>query len=97
MRKRHDTRFFPPSAPRVWDLGVRIGAALRRTERERVEREPSTPSGRMSPRPNVRAAHWNLYWTGKGRTVPRLKWIAPTLVAAETIESLPVTIRPVKP
>ena len=25
-----------------------------------------------------RKGHWHLYWTGKGRTIPKMNWIAPT-------------------
>lgn len=30
--------------------------------------------------PHIRSAHWHTYWTGKGKTIPKLKWIAPIFV-----------------
>jgi len=34
--------------------------------------------------PHIRRAHWHTYWTGKGRTVPVLRWLHPILVGSIT-------------
>ena len=44
-----------------------------------------------SPRPHMRRAHWHLYWTGTGRAVPRVKWIAPVFVRGEGADTPVVT------
>ena len=37
-------------------------------------------SGTRSVRPHLRAPHWHLYWTGVGRTKPRLVFVPPVYV-----------------
>lgn len=93
------TRTFPVPGPRLWNVGSRIGAKLK-TAHERItsDREEE-PGGRARPRPHLRRAHWAIRWTGP-RTqeqTPVLRWIQPTLVAADTDEELPATIRPIEP
>lgn len=93
-------RLFPPVQPRTWDVGVRMGAALREATQTFGEAaasdEPGTGRQRSGPRPHVRRAHWSTYWTGprSGEQKSILKWIQPLLIGSG--ESMPVTIRPVK-
>ena len=47
-------RLFPADKPTVWDVGERIGAALRRSVADRGEPASHTDSGRASPRPHIR-------------------------------------------
>jgi len=101
VKTKKGWREFAPSGTRFWNVGVRIGATLRKenTSTRNEERDPTT--GRARPRPHIRRAHWNTYWTGP-KTAPQtpvLRWIPPTLVAADpnSDEELPATIRPVKP
>lgn len=93
------TRTFPVPGPRHWNVGSRIGAKLK-TAHERItsDREEE-PGGRTRPRPHLRRAHWALRWTGPRtqKQTPVLRWIQPTLVAADTDEELPATIRRVEP
>lgn len=59
-------RMFPPMKVSTWDVGVRMGAVLRRAK-ETVYREThdyGREKQRSSPRPHVRRAHWHGYWTG---------------------------------
>lgn len=50
-------------------------------------------------RAHVRRAHWHLYWTGKGsrldpaRREPRVRWIPPTLVGAQSPDDLVAVVR----
>ncbi|MEW6582750.1 MAG: hypothetical protein AB1416_08320, partial [Actinomycetota bacterium] len=75
----------PEGAPTVWEVGWRIGAALR----EAAQREPGAAggggggAGHASPRAHVRRAHWHTYLVGP-RAEPRreLRWINPVLVGA---------------
>jgi len=73
-------RLVAPDAPVLWDVGVRIGAALRGATRA-AESEPEGGT-HASPRPHVRRAHWHTYLTGKGRTTRALRWVSPMLVGS---------------
>lgn len=88
-RKGHKTA----TEPRAWDVGVRIGAALRSAQR--ASGEAGEGGTHASPRAHVRAAHWHLYWTGPKTTSQRLvvRWLSPILVGGgETV----ATVRKVK-
>lgn len=71
------------------DVGVYYGTTIR-TMRNKQETKPEanqedTPDRqsrgeRKSPRPHFRRAHWQHYWTGKGRTVCEVVWCAPSFV-----------------
>lgn len=84
---------------RKWDVGIRIGSNIRRYKAAVVqddEKRKSEKEGavRKRPRPHMRRAHWHRYMTGKGRTVPVIKWIEPVFVLAHDSEDMPVTIHP---
>lgn len=94
VRTRKGPRLFPPSGPRRWDVGVRIGAALRGARERLSEGGGGTHA---SPRPHVRRAHWHTYWVGSGDARrPELRWLSPMLVAAGGPEDLVATVRPVE-
>lgn len=82
-------------APTTWNVGVRIGAALRKARANSPSNLIATDS-HASPRAHVRRAHWHTYWTGPKDTEqkPKLKWLSPILVGAE--DELVATIHPVK-
>ena len=90
-RTKHGWRRFAPAKTRVWEVGVRLGAALRNAH------TGSTPGGgaHARPRPHIRRAHWHTYLVGEGRTQRRLKWLPPMAVAVEDVDALPATIRSV--
>lgn len=86
-------RLFPPNGPTMWDVGVRIGAAIRRAQ------ECETGGGEMigersRPRAHIRRAHWATYWTGprSGQQTAVLRWLPPIPVNVETREMLPATV-----
>lgn len=66
--------------PRVWEVGYRIGTALRQPQ-------PTDPAGNgqhRTPLTHLRRAHWHTYWVGS-RAEPdqrqrELRWIQPTLI-----------------
>lgn len=72
--------------PVEYRVGTRIGAALRQA------RESSSGAAGSGSRksPHIRKPHWHLYWTGKGRAVPVVKFmdIIPVNVGKEP--NLPV-------
>ncbi len=70
-----------------WTVGDRLSARWK----ELAERkEDGDSNGNRLQRPFKRRAHWHLYWTGKGRHKPKVRWLAPVLVN-DRGDELPVT------
>lgn len=93
-RTKRGLRLFPAEHPRTWDVGVRMGAALRAAYRAQDSAE-SLATGRHV-RPHVRRAHWHTFLAGRGREEKRVKWLPPIPVNLGDVSALPATIRPVK-
>lgn len=91
--RRRGPKLIPASSPTTWDVGVRLGAAIRAAQGR--ERGPGDGT-HASPRPHVRRAHWATYWTGpkSAPQVPVVKWLPPIPVGAG--DELPAVIRPVR-
>jgi len=69
-----------PCEVRTWDIGVRVGSAIRKYRNQEMQQyrifpdsthsEPKppqprqTPGAHASPRPHIRRAHWHHFWTG---------------------------------
>ena len=80
--------------------GGYVGSAIRKakTESERelkVYDSESKQETTYSVRPHIRKAHWHLYWTGPGKSIPKTKWILPIFVKGGSAD-IPTVIRPVK-
>lgn len=78
----------------TWDVGWRLGAALRRA-RERAESEPRGGE-HASPIGHVRRAHWHTYWMGSEQRGDRrrdLRWLAPILVGLDLDGELAAVVR----
>ena len=90
-----------PKKAAQWNVGVRIGNAIRRYNNQRLipqtVREDESKS-HASPRPHIRRAHWHHFWTGamSGERVLKLRWLPPIPVGADIDSEMPVTIRLVK-
>lgn len=104
-RTKRGPRLFAPDSPTTWDVGVRIGAALRRAYHAADTGQGGTHSG---PRPHIRRAHWHGFRSGAmkrgdGSDIPveqrkfDLRWLPPIAVNLNEPGELPATIRPVKP
>jgi hypothetical protein len=102
-RKRLSGGVRTPEEPRVWDVGVRISAAIRRFD-SRSKAVPTsidndaTAGSHASPRPHVRSAHWHTYWTGPRDAVfplrkPVMRWIPPLPIGMDWKGELPTNIR----
>lgn len=70
----------------IHDVGIRFGKSFR----EQKKRNSCTTiltkhleQTRKSPIPHFRAAHWQGYWVGRGRTEHVVKWIEPIFVGGE--------------
>lgn len=97
-RTKHGWRLFPASAPRTWDVGVRLGAALRHAAATRSADEPLTTGTRARPRPHIRRAHWHAFWRGPRDQQQQLvwRWLPPIPVNLALGDELPATIRRVE-
>lgn len=81
-------------------VGFRYGAAIRSYNKRYV-----VSSGKARSEDNedkkhraahIRRAHWQVYWTGKGRKIPVTKWVAPFMAGGKDV-NLDVTVHTVKP
>ena len=95
-RTKAGWRLFPPDRPTTWDVGVRLGAALRRAHlRVQAGDTSAELTSRSSPRAHIRRAHWHTFLAGAGRSERRLKWLPPIGVNIEDLSGLPSVIRQV--
>ena len=84
---------------RKWDVGVRIGAAVKASVQSGAYNSQSKEhSTHASPRPHMRRGHWHNFWTGS-KSAPSerklvLKWVAPTFIGER--DDTPVVIHHVK-
>lgn len=99
-RTKQGWRLFPADKPTTWDVGVRLGAALRR-----AQQDPDRAIGdgeRAKPRAHVRRAHWHSFWKGPkaaeraSERVKQVRWLPPIPVNVDETDDLPATVRPVK-
>lgn len=95
----HDRKAGLPLTTITADVGVRMGAALRRAS-EAAADGPREPGGaRTASMPgHVRRAHFHTYLYGPlgGERERRLKWLPPIPVNLEFGDDLPVTVHPVE-
>jgi hypothetical protein len=95
-RTKKRTRMFPAERPTQWDVGMRMGAALRRAYQDDEAGRAGESSRHGSPRAHIRRAHWHTILSGSRRDPIRtLRWLPPIPVNGERIEDLVPTIRPV--
>lgn len=85
---------------RKWDVGIRIGTAIRQQNvLSQTEYTRKEGNGHNSPRPHMRRGHWHHFWTGpKAQPEERkliLKWLSPIAVAVNP-EDTPIVIHEVK-
>jgi len=85
MRRKDPDRWADIREPTVWDVGVGYREALERWEIEQAREIAAHSSGR-SVRPHMRRAHAHLYWTGPGRTEPRVRFLLPIAVKGKQAE-----------
>jgi hypothetical protein len=102
--RRHGTRLYPAEGPRQWDVGVRLGAALRRAAQREHDRTDDGGGGggavNRHVAPHVRGAHWHTYLLGprKGDAPQRrdLRWLPPIPVGVDDYDALVPTVHPVR-
>lgn len=87
----------------AWNVGTRLGAVLRKVDGEEKFFDESIessgePTG-VRMRPHIRTGHWHGYWFGPRNADARgyrMKWVAPTLVNADSHEDIVSTVRRVQ-
>lgn len=99
--RRQGPRYYGPEAPAVWNVGTRLGSALRAADdHSRRARDALDDSGRHV-RPHVRRAHWHTYVLGSRSDLSmqrrELRWLPPIPVAVSDFDSLPAVVHPVAP
>lgn len=96
-RTKKGTRMFPAERQTPRDLGMRLGAALRRAvpgERRTVTKTGHT---KASPIPHVCGAHWHTFLRGpRQNPKPAVRWMPPMPINANSRDDLVPTIRPVE-
>ena len=80
-KTKRGLKVFAAGSNTSWQVGFRIGAALRGIHDRETNSENTEPSGRLhtSPKRHIRRAHWHSYWMGprKGPRQIVLKWLPP--------------------
>lgn len=105
-KTKRGPRLFAPDTPTTWDVGIRIGAALRRAYHA-ADTDNGHGETHSGPRPHIRRAHWHGFRAGPmkksdGSIIPAmqrkfdLRWLPPIAVNLNDLSELPVTIKPVK-
>jgi len=97
-RTKQGLRLFPAEKTVQWDVGVRIGAALRHSYQNIETHQNNGIDGteRIRPRAHIRRAHWHTFLSGIGRSDRKLKWLPPIPVNVEDVDLMPSTIRLIK-
>lgn len=96
QKRRYKYMFTPPQTDNMLQVGFRLGGKIRMWRQNWENERQSHPSGLGLPKaPHIRKAHWHLYWTGTGRTIPRLKWIPALPVGVKDFDEIAVHVRPV--
>lgn len=95
--RRSGYRMFAADGPRVWDVGVRIGAALRRAYQAEETHADAAVTGRHV-RPHIRRAHWHTFLAGPrdAERERRVKWLPPLPINVEDAGDLPAVVRRVE-
>ena len=91
-----------PESPRKWEVGERLGSAIRAWKTETVAQSSEDPLGSVKTstqkRPHLRRAHFHSFWIGPRKSDKRekiLHWIPPTFIN-DSGEDMPIIIHPVK-
>ena len=99
--RRQVARPHPDDINEIVKLGFRMGPALNEARRRREQDQTQQPGVGTSSRqpPHQRRGSYRTYWTGAGRRVPRLRWVAPYWVSQDLldeVEAPTAVVRPVR-
>lgn len=98
IRTKRGERLFAASGEHVWDVGVRMGAAIRKWTRDETPHVSDVSGTHASPRAHIRRAHWHGFWSGprSGNRRFSLKWMPPIPVNMILGDEAPAVIHPVR-
>ena len=107
VRTKRGPRMFPAAAESSWDVGVRMGSALRRATAAANPTQHGAVEGGHQLRGHVRRAHWHTILSGPrirpdGSVIPAmhrkadLRWLPPIAVALDSPDELLAAVRPVR-
>lgn len=99
--RRDGWKLFPAPGPVEWDVGVRMGSALRAAYHAAETGQGGSHAG---PRGHVRRAHWHTFVSGprkdaEGQDIPAnqrrrdVRWMPPIPVNLPDVDRMPATIR----
>ncbi|MDN3368279.1 MULTISPECIES: AcrVA2 family anti-CRISPR protein [Ralstonia solanacearum species complex] len=105
-RTKQGLRWFAPDKVTQWDVGVRIGAALRRGYHAAEIAHAQGEASGARTRPHIRRAHWHGFRSGPKKredgseiqTADRsfdLRWLPPIPVNVDDSDGLPAVVHPV--
>jgi len=97
--KRGSRRLRPGEVTDLQGIGYRLGPALFQARRQAGERAAAGTGDGGHRVPHWRRGHPHVYWTGRGRTVPKLNWVFPVLVNKDLLgdaEGPPAVVRPLR-
>lgn len=90
--KRRWSASSPGKPPVVLKVGWKVGPAL--SKARRAASESNRGATGISRSPHAVRAHFKTVWTGKGRTVPKVAFIAPYMTGVGDLEA--TTLHPVR-
>ena len=111
VTKKHGARMHAADNATTWNVGYRLGAAIRRARgevhegsqaagRARGNGADGEASPRSAPVGHVRRAHWHTFWTGPIADPEKrrrvVKWLPPIAVNLDNIDELIPTVKPVR-
>jgi len=91
VKKKKNPKKQKRTLPTEYRVGATIGATIRRAK-ENYNSSGVTGTGSKKS-PHIRKAHYHLYWTGKGRKIPKLNFVAPVTVNIGEEPDLPIVRR----
>ena len=72
--------------PEEWDIGARYGDVIRHNKKKQHNNESNNTNGtHKRPKAHIRSAHFHLYWTGKNKTIPEIKFLSPITINGDNI------------
>lgn len=93
-------RWFPSEKIAAWNVGVRLGATLRKArELRELDEAEGAEHFHGRPRPHLRRAHFHSFWTGPKDQANRTlisRWVFDALVNAKGADDLVTAVRPVE-
>lgn len=98
MRLGSKKRLLQSKVVREWDVGIRLGAALKKATDQHEDGSIPSATGEVgSVRPHVRRPHWHAFWVGKrGMQNITLRWLPPIPVNVNNVDKLPAVVRAVQ-